>query len=55
MNRQDKDQIILSMNINQVVVGSLNPVKLNSVKEALRLIYHSLSLKIKGVNVESCV
>ncbi|MHA1912397.1 MAG: DUF84 family protein [Candidatus Kariarchaeaceae archaeon] len=55
MNRLDKDQIISSMNINQVVVGSLNPVKLTSVKEALRLIYPSLSLQVKGVSVESGV
>ena len=55
MNSLDKNQLITSLNINQVVVGSLNPVKLNAVKEALKLIYPSLSLKVKGVNVESGV
>ncbi len=53
MNKLESDQIISSKDINQVVVGSLNPVKLNSVKDALRLIYPSLSLLVKGVNVES--
>ena len=55
MDKYDKDQLIISKHINQVIVGSLNPVKLNAVKEALRLIYPSFSFEVKGIKVESGV